>query len=161
MSGPSEDTAGGVRSSAAVDIAAGLVLAAAALFALVWLVPANTRPASSAFDVAPGFFPSLAAWAVLILSIALVLARLRRLAPAEEAGAGFRVVGEIALWAAVASATVAGLSTVGFLPTAMVLMAATMAFAGVRRWWLIALWAAVFPLLVERAAWLVFTVDLP
>ncbi len=141
-----------------VDIAAGLCLAALSLFALVWLIPTHTQPADSQFDVAPGFFPNLAAGAVLLLSGFLLLRRWRQ-APGGEGGG--RIVFELALWSALAIAIMLALSHIGFLVMAPVVIAGAMLFAGNRNWWLIGAMAIFFPLLVETAAWLIFTVDLP
>jgi len=144
-----------------VDIAAGLVLAAMAVFALLWLIPENTEPAMSEFDISPAFIPKLAAWAVLLMSAGFVAHRLwRRPAPADDVS-GAAVLSEIAVWAGVGGLTVLGITTVGFLPTAIVLVAAGMIAGGARRWWLVAAIAVLFPLLLDQAAWMIFTVDLP
>lgn len=142
----------------AVDLAAGLCLAALSLVALLWLIPNHTQPADSQFDVAPGFFPSLSAGAVLVLSIVLLLRRWRQ---APGGAGGLHIVAELAVWSALAVAIMLALSHIGFLAMAPVVIAGAMLFAGNRNWWLIAAMAMVFPLFVEAAAWLVFTVDLP
>ncbi len=141
-----------------IDIAAGLCLAALSLFALLWLIPNHTQPADSQFDVAPGFFPNLAAGTVLFFSLVLLARRWRQ---TPSGGGGFQVISEIATWSALAVAIMLALSTLGFLVMAPVVIAGAMLFSGNRTWWLIAAMAIVFPLAVEGAAWLIFTVDLP
>lgn len=141
-----------------VDIAAGLCLAALSVFALVWLIPNHTQPADSQFDVAPGFFPNLAAGAVLLLSGLLLL---RRWGQAPGAGAGVRIVLELAVWSALSVAVMLALSHIGFLIMAPIVIAGAMLFSGNRNWWLIAAITVIFPLAVNWAAWFIFTVDLP
>ncbi len=150
-----DDVAPGGRG---VDIAAGLCLAALALFALLWLIPNHTQPADSQFDVAPGFFPNLAAGTVLLLSVVLLARRWRQ---APSGGGGLQVITEMAVWTALAVAIMLALSKLGFLVMAPVVIAGAMVFSGNRTWWLIAAMALVFPLAVEGAAWVIFTVDLP
>ncbi len=141
-----------------VDIAAGLCLAALSVFALVWLIPNHTQPADSQFDVAPGFFPNLAAGAVLLLSGLLLL---RRWSQAAGGGGGARIVLELAVWCALSVAIMLALSHIGFLIMAPVVIAGAMLFSGNRNWWLIAAMTVIFPLVVKWAAWFIFTVDLP
>lgn len=145
--------------SRGVDIVAGLVLAAFCVFGLVWLIPANTQPADSQFDVAPGFFPNLAVIAVLVLSIAMVIHRWRR--SPGEGGGNIGILLELVVWAGLAVAVMLALSGIGFIPMASALLAAGMVFSGNRNWWLIATMAIAFPLAVDWAAWLIFTVDMP
>lgn len=116
------------------------------------------QPADSQFDVAPGFFSNLAAGAVLLLSGVLLL---RRWGQAPSGGGGWRIVLELAVWSALGAAIMLALSHIGFLVMAPVVIAGTMVFSGNRTWWLIAAMTLVFPLAVEWAAWLIFTVDLP
>lgn len=142
-----------------IDIAAGVILAALAMLALVWLIPTHTQPADSQFDVAPGFFPSLAVGAVMILSLMMVAHRLWRRGPSRSSG--LPVVLELIVWTATAVAVMLLLHHAGFLPMAALLLAAAMYFSGNRNVWLIAAMAIVFPLAVDWGAWLIFTVDLP
>lgn len=141
-----------------VDIAAGLFLAVLSVFALVWLIPNHTQPADSQFDVAPGFFPNLAAGAVLLLSGLLLL---RRWGQAPSGGGGARIVLEFVVWCALSVAVMLALSHIGFLIMAPVVIAGAMLFSGSRNWWLIAAMTILFPLAVKWAAWFIFTVDLP
>jgi hypothetical protein len=157
---PASDSSdpGVAETSRGVDIAAGLFLAALSIFALVWLIPANTQPVGRQFDVAPGFFPNIAASAVLILSIVMVIDRWRR-RRTEVGGPG--IVAELMVWAGACVVVMLALSSVGFVPMASLLLVAAMVFSGNRNWWLIAAMAVAFPLAIDWAAWLIFTVDLP
>ena len=56
---------------------------------------------------------------------------------------------------------VVGLQTVGFIATSALAVAGWMLFAGQRRWLLVGAAAVLFPLAVDTAAWIFFTVDLP
>lgn len=153
-----DDADDGGAGGRGVDIAAGLCLAALSVFALVWLIPTHTQPADSQFDVAPGFFPNLAAGAVLLLSGLLLL---RRWGRAPSGGGGARIVLELAVWCALSVAVMMALSHIGFLIMAPVVIAGAMLFSGNRNWWLIAAMTIIFPLVVKWAAWFIFTVDLP
>jgi len=146
------------------DLAAGLVLVALSLIALLWLIPQHTEAVASGFDIAPGFFPNLAAGVVLLLALGHTAQHLwRRKAVADHAPdpQGSRILAELAIWALVAAATLAGLTRIGFVPTAALLIALGMVAAGARRWLLITAVTVAVPLLIDWAAWTVFTVDLP
>lgn len=158
------DAADGPAETAApaTDIVAGLILALLAGLALVWLVPGHVERSLSDHDVQPGFFPNLAAGIVLVLSLGLVLQRFLRAGKMQSAfGQGRFVPVDLAIWVVVAGLAMVGLHTIGFLIVAPLLIAAGMLFAGCRRIWLIAAVAILFPVLVDQAAWHVFTVDLP
>lgn len=145
----------------AVDAMVGVVLAASAAYALIWLIPENTQPAMSEHDAAPGLFPSLAVAVVLVLSLALVVHRTVRRPENRAMLSGSVVLGETAIWCALAIAVVAGLSWVGFLPTAIALIAIGMLAAGCRNWILLGAISVLFPLIVNFGAWNLFTVELP
>lgn len=152
--------------SARLEVAAGLILAAAAALTLFWLIPNHTEPSLSEHDIAPGFFPALAAWAVLILSLLFIVTRLHALRKEIPTGASFSVSSlsvatEIAVWGLAGLLTVIGLTTAGFLVTAPLLIAFWMFVGGRRIWWQVLLLALLFPLLLEQLAWIVFTVRLP
>lgn len=142
-----------------VDLAFGGVLCALALFALLWLIPNHTQPADSQFDVAPGFFPQVAASAVLGLSLLMIAHRLLRMEARERSG--FRPLVELICWSIVAVILYLLLTWLGFVPMAMVAIALGMVLSGARTWWLIALVSVAFPVLVDWGAWLVFSVDMP
>lgn len=144
------------------DLVAGLFLALCAVVALFWLIPTHTQPAISKFDVSPGFFPKLAAWSVLVLSLGLVarqVPKLRQVAGRNNVGRSVLV--DIAVWSVVAIFAIFALAKVGFLFVAPVLVIAGMLAAGNRKHWMIIGLAVLFPLLVDQAAWYIFTVELP
>ena len=132
-----------------IDIATGFVLVGLALFALVWLIPNHTQPPDSLFDVAPGFFPTVAA-GVGVGSFAghdigHPLVRVQ-----AESEYGLRILSELVAWAATA---VIGLMLLlvyaTFLPMAALLLVAGMLFSGNRSPWLIVAMAVAFPLAVD------------
>ena len=144
-----------------IDVVAGLLLAAMSLFALLWLIPNHTGAALSEHDISPGFFPTFAAWAVLALSVLFVATRAGALRSAAQTAGGLSIVIEIAVWSLAGALTVLGLSTVGFLIAAPILIAAWMIVGGRRAWWQLLLLALLFPLVIDQLAWIVFTVQLP
>ncbi len=146
------------------DIVAGLVLAAMAVVALVWLIPNYMDAGASQYDIGPAFFPKLTAWAVLVLSLALSATKALRYRASNAHGAadqGRWVLFEILAWTLVGGLTLFGLSRVSFVLTAALLVAFGAVVAGYRRWWVIAILAVVFPLAVDQVVWIIFTVDLP
>ncbi len=146
----------------ATDIAAGVLLAILALAALFWIVPAHTETAVGDYDVSPAFFPRLGAGLVLVLAFTLVATGTRRhLAGHRDGRPGRRVLAELLIWSAAATATVIGLQVIGFIATSALVIAGWMLLAGERRWLLIGAAAVAFPLVVDTAAWVFFTVDLP
>jgi hypothetical protein len=146
------------ETSGGLDIVAGLVLVAICIFALTWLIPANTQPADSQFDVAPGFFPTLAVGATLILSIVLVI---RRWSARHTIGGSKGILTELAIWTGASVTLMLVMPKISFLIMAPALLAGAMLFCGNRNRWLIAILAVVFPLVVYWAARLIFSVDLP
>jgi len=149
--------------STAIDIAAGLFLAAVAIGAIAWLVPLHTKVSSTVHDIQPGFIPSLSAWIVLVLSTWLFVVNTYRLRASARVGtvSGRTVVVEVVVWSAVAALAMFGLSVIGFLIVAPILICGGMVFAGFRNWRIIGLLSVLFPLLIDQAAWIIFTVDLP
>jgi hypothetical protein len=146
------------------DIAAGLVLAALSLFALLWLIPTQTKSAAGAYDVSPGFFPRVAASAVLILSVVFVghrIARFGQLRRQPSSSDGGAILTEIAVWTIACAAIWIGLWQVGFLVVAPLIIAIGMVAAGVRRWWLIVILAAAVTAATYWGADSLFEVALP
>ena len=148
-------------SRAATDSMVAAVLAAAAAFALVWLIPENTQPAMSEHDAAPGFFPSVAASIVLVLSLGLIVHRALRRPALPSMPSGRIVLAEAAIWSGLSVAVIAGLSRLGFVPTAVALVAIGMLAAGCRSRILLIAIPVLFPLIASQGAWHLFTVELP
>lgn len=149
------------RTAVRTEIAAAAVLAAAAAFAMIWLIPAHTQPASSDLDIAPAFFPMLAASIVLVLSLAMIVVRLTRDVASLVTFSARRVLVELVIWAGVALAIRLALTSLGFLPTAILVVALGGIAVGFRRWWVLGLLAVVFSAVVDVGAWQIFTVDMP
>lgn len=167
MSTTGSDTNNGGASAPVDDAVAGALLAVLAIGALVWFIPAHTDAAAGEYDVSPAFFPNLAATVLLALSVALALAGIARMRfAAQQPLRGIQSVGvsallELVAWSIIAALAVFGLATIGFVATTAVLIAGGMLLAGRRTWWLIAAVAVTFPLLLDAAAWWIFTVDMP
>ena len=98
---------------------------------------------------------------VLVLSVLLAASRLGRLRQGGGKGHGWSILLEVAVWAAVATAMLWAIEAIGFLVAAPVLIAAAMLVAGSRNLVLIAILSVAFPVIVDQAAWYIFTVDLP
>ena len=160
---PGDIAAGGSDDTPGVDIAAALFLAGLSLLAILWLIPANTEAGDGGYDVTPAFFPTLAASVVLVLSVVLAVSRLwkARAKSGPISGNGLVILVEIVVWAVYATAGLWAISTIGFLVAAPVLIATAMLAAGNRNPLMILALSVVFPFIVDQAAWLIFTVDLP
>lgn len=145
----------------AIDSMVAVVLAASAAYALLWLIPENTQPAMSEHDAAPGFFPSVAASIVLALSLGLLVRRALRRPELPAMLSGRIVLAEAAIWSGLSVAVIAGLSRLGFVPTAIALIAIGMLAAGCRSRILLVAIPVLFPLIASFGAWYLFTVELP
>jgi Tripartite tricarboxylate transporter TctB family len=147
-----------------VDIAAGLFLAAMAVAALMWLIPNYIVSGAGEYDVGPAFFPKMAAWIVLGLSLSLVALKSFGLKTAvlnSWGRSGKSIVFEIIIWSLIATLALLGIAKTGFLLTASLIIGLGAIVCGYRTWWLIAVLAVAFPLLVNQLVWAVFTVALP
>lgn len=149
------------RAAVRTEIAAAFVLMAAALFALIWLIPNNTEPARSELDISPAFFPMLAAGLVLVLSAAMIVVRMTRTLPSTIDLPGPAILAEIAIWCGAGLAIWFVLPVIGFIPTSVIVVVLGGLATGYRRWWVLILLAILFSLFVDFGAWQIFTVDLP
>lgn len=142
-----------------VDLASGGVLAAAALGALLWLFPATINTDADNYDISPALVPNLMAGAILILGVALTLSafvrldRRTKIDPVIWAGPLF--------WAVACTLLYLGFAHAGFLVVGPLVIALGLHFCGQRSWLLTAALAIGLPLLIDAAAWRIFTVDLP
>ena len=143
------------------EIAAAAVLAAAALFSLLWLIPNHTQIAHSDNDVSPAFFPILAAATVLVLSLAMVVVRLTRGVGTSLDLSGLSVLRELVVWSVAAVTVYILMPIVGFIPTSVSIIAMGGLAAGARQWLVLALLAVGFSIAVDWGAWRIFAVDLP
>ena len=146
------------------EIAAGAVLVGLSLFALLWLIPNHTGESTGDLEVAPGFFPQVAAGALLVLSILLVghrlirFPKLRNIRPATGGGA---VLAEIAILAGGGLLVAWALGAAGYLVVAPAVMLAGLLAGGERRWWTIGLVIAGVTAATWFGADLLFGVVLP
>lgn len=146
------------------ELAAGAVLIGLSLLALFWLIPNHTGEATSDLEVAPGFFPQIAAVSLLVLSVLLVghrIARFPNLRNIRPATGGVAVLAEIAILAAGGLLVAWALGAVGYLVVAPAVMLAGLLAGGERRWWVIALVIASVTAATWFGADLLFGVVLP
>ena len=146
------------------EIAAGAVLIALSLFALLWLIPTHTGETAGDLEVAPGFFSRVAASALLVLSVLLVghrlirFPKLRNIRPKTGGGA---VLSEIAILACGSLLVAWALGATGYLVVAPAVMLAGLLAGGERRWWMIGLVVAGMTAATWFGADLLFGVQLP
>ena len=146
------------------ELAAGAVLIGASLLALLWLIPNHTGAPADDLEVAPGFFPQVAAIAVLVLSVLLVghrLVRFSRLRAIRPATGGAAVLTEIAVLAAGGLLVAWALGAAGYLVVAPAVMIAGLLAGGERRWWIVVPVAAGMTAATWFGADLLFGVRLP
>ncbi len=146
------------------ELAAGAVLIAASLFALLWLIPNHTGEAAGDLEVAPGFFPQIAVWSLLVLSVLFVghrLIRFPKLRGIRPATGGVAVLAEIAILAAGTLLVAWALGAAGYLVVAPAVMLAGLLAGGERRWWVIGLVIAGVTAATWFGADLLFGVVLP
>lgn len=144
-----------------IDIAAGLVLAAMSIATLVWLIPNYVELGTSKHDVGPAFFPRLTAFVVLGFSVLLVITKAIRYRKSIPDLSGMSILVEVAIWAVISILTILGFSRFGFIFTAPLLIGLGAIVCRYRVWWVIAVLAVSFPFIIDQAAWLIFSVDLP
>lgn len=146
------------------ELAAGAMLIGLSLFALLWLIPNRTGQATSDLEVAPGFFPQVAAGALLVLSVLFVghrLVRFPKLRAIRPQTGGGAVLAEIAILAASALLVAWALGAAGYLIVAPAVMLAGLLAGGERRWWIVALVIAGVTAATWFGADLLFGVVLP
>jgi len=159
---PEEAIAGdGGRSQAAIDVAMGIVLAGLAALSLVWLIPTYVGGTADAGDVAPSFFPNLAAWVILVLSLGMVAHRLMRARPGNGWPTAKALIAETLCSLAALVFIGMALPHLGYLITSGVVIMLGGLIARYQKWWMLVLVAVLFPLIVKFAAWRIFVVELP
>ncbi len=144
-----------------VEIVAGVILAAAAIFSLFWIFPNYIVAVDAANDVGPEFFPKLAAWAVFGLSILLIVTRVIQFKPSDGGIQGRSILLEIGIWSVISVFSVLGLLNIGFLIISPLIILFGAIACGYRNVWAIIFVTIAVPLVLDQAAWLIFTVDLP
>ncbi len=150
---------------AAIDIAAGLVLAAMSALCLIWIIPNHVGTSVSENDLSPSFFPKLTAWLGLALSLCLVAVRAARINSFSELSAGLAggraILFETVAWVAVASLGWFAMPAIGYVPMAAALLVLGAVACRFRNALAVAGLAIVLPAAIDRLAWLIFQVDLP
>ncbi len=144
-----------------IDIAAGLVLAAMSIATLLWLIPVYVELGTSKHDVGPAFFPRLTTFVILGFSILLVITKAVRFRKGNPGLSGKSIIMEIIIWVMISTLSVFALTKLGFIFTALMLVGLGAIVCGYRNWWVVAVLAVVFPVIIDQAAWLIFTVELP
>ncbi len=144
-----------------LDFICGLVLTAASMVVLIWIIPGTVPGEASRGEVAPSFFPNLTAGVVLVCSVALVLAN--RGAVSMRLGTeGWRTLGELAGWAVLSVTIWLLLRHLGFIAASI---AATAVFTLVSRYrgrlWLVALIAILLPVALRFGVQALFGITLP
>lgn len=144
-----------------LDFYCGVVLSAASVVALLWIIPNWVPDTGSRGAVAPSFFPRLSAGVVLVCSLGLMVANWRAALVRTPTG-GAKILLELAGWAAGGALIWLLLRHAGFIPAAIAGTAAGIVLAGYRdRPWLAAAVAVLLPVLITWLVRAVFSVNLP
>ena len=161
MTGPGgEQQTRGLRQPA--EFAMGLALVALSLIGLIWLVPANVNTGAADFDVGPAFFPRMALYVLLVLSLIMALfAAIGRQAAAVSGATVLRGTAETVVWFGVSVAILLAMPRLGFLHVAILLLVVAFLVARERRWWRIGLLSVAVPVLSALFAQGVFQVAMP
>jgi len=148
----------------------GVVIGAIMLVFLLWIIPNYTYPPDSELDLAPSFIPSLAVTVTLLLSILLVVTALltkkrddggHEEFGDETTGMGWQEFKNLGLWILVSMGAWFGTVHVGFEPAMTVFLAIGLFYAGLRKYWLLAIIAIATPIILSQFAWHIFTSELP
>ena len=148
-----------------------MILIPVCIFCLVWLIPNNTVPPTSEFDISPGLVPSIAVGTGLVLSILLAW-RAWRLSGAEAeamddefgedaTGINANVLINTGLWALGSGVAWAIITYIGFEPGMTVLLGATLLYIRVYQIKPLIGTAVIMPILLSQVAWYFFTTEMP
>lgn len=153
------------------DIGAGLVLALAMAWVLLWLIPSETSPAQSETTMSPAMMPSVASGLVLVLSLILVVGRLLPAASDieqaheefgdESRGFGVTDALEFAAWSVMATVAFLLMTHVGFVVASVVVLVVAMLWMGQRNIWALAVTALGVPVGITLIARYLFGVTMP
>ncbi|MCY4395964.1 MAG: tripartite tricarboxylate transporter TctB family protein [Rhodospirillaceae bacterium] len=115
------------------ELFAGILLLAGALAAIFWVVPAHTEFVEDT-SIQPATYPSIALWAVALLSALLVAVSAVGLARSGdgEAAIGLGNLGTLLLIGAIVAAAFVAMDYLGYLIGGIGLVAALMFYMGVR-----------------------------
>ncbi|MEM8854328.1 MAG: tripartite tricarboxylate transporter TctB family protein [Pseudomonadota bacterium] len=157
---PADTTA---QSGAWTDIAAGTLMALAALLMVAAIIPAEVSDAAGRNDISPAFVPQVTAYLILGFSALLIVNGIkRRNTPAGRAGQSVGVVARDVVLAAVA-VTLFQLAFVhlGFLIAGAAAIAVAMFAIGERRLVLVVPLAGLAPVALQQASWRLLSIWLP
>ena len=146
------------------NIVAGILLAAVSIWLLSVTIPNNIGQAAGKNDISPSLFPTLAAWILLGLSLALVVvhvAGLRLRSGGQTGRNGVWILAQFVVWMGAATLMYFGLQTIGFIAVAVVLIGLAALACGYRNYWIICGIAVAMPLITYQLAWSIFQVQLP
>lgn len=115
------------------ELIAGILLFAGALAAIFWIVPAYTEIVEDT-SIQPATYPSIALWAVALLSALLIAVSAVGLARSGdgEAAIDLRNLGTLLLVGAIVAAAFVAMDYLGYLVGGIGLVAALMFYMGVR-----------------------------
>ncbi len=144
-----------------LDLISALVLVAASLVALLWIIPVYVPGEGSRGGVAPSFFPNLTAGVVLVCAIVLVV--VNRGGFALRLGAeGWRTLAELLGWGVLSVALWLLLRHAGFIVASIVGTGVLTVVARYRgKLWLPALIAVLLPVALYYAVAGLFDIFLP
>lgn len=159
------------------EVIVGLVVVLAAGLGIFWLIPTQiTVSATGLNDLSPSLVPQISLGLCLLLGIGLILharfAHARSDAieridldetgeiteqPRYTLGLAF----DLAIWATSSVAVMVLLPQVGFIVTAILLLAGWLVFTGVRSPAVIVGVSLILPVVLDRLSWYALTVKLP
>ena len=146
------------------NIVAGILLAAVSLWLLNVTIPNNIGQAAGKNDISPALFPTMAAWLLLGLSLALAAVHAAKLRVHGSGGSGqdsIWIIAQFVIWMVTATLVYFGLLVFGFVVVTAILIGLGALACGYRNYWIICGLAVVTPLILSQLAWSIFQVQLP
>lgn len=154
------------------DLATGLAVTAVAAVAALWFVPVHTNLAPTVGnDIAPAFMPLVCVGIITVLGLTMVMRALlgRADGPAsggdEEIGRDratpWQVAADLAVWSVSTVLVLLLLPRLGFVITGGLLLAAWLAYAGLRSWKTAAAVVLVVPAVLDWLCWHALRIQLP
>lgn len=158
MSEPGENNRG---ASGRLDFGAGVLMAALSLYLFFWFIPTFAPGEGGPGQIAPSFFPRFSI-AVVFCCATIITATSFRNRAARVPGEAVQLVVEIVGWSLFALVLIALLQWAGFVPAGIFSVLSGVALTRYRKnYLLIGVLAVGLPILLDRAVWWLFTVELP
>lgn len=151
------------QTGAWTDIAAGTLMALAALLMVAAIIPAEVSDAAGRNDISPAFVPQITAYLILGFSALLIVNGIKRRNTVEgRSGQSVGIVSRDVVIAAVA-VTLFQLAFVhlGFLIAGSVAIAIAMLAIGERRLLILLPIAGLAPVVLQQASWRLLSIWLP